>query len=137
VGEAEGGKGDLLDPIVLIATCGGEEAILQKICQTFLARLPDHLKSVRDAFHERDGPLLREAAHKLAGMVGAFSSVAGAAASKLEDHAAQGLLEEARPLVAKLETMGDELMRLVHGLSLDDLRRQAALAIERRYTAGS
>jgi hypothetical protein len=38
-------------------------------------------------------------------MVAAFSTAAGAVASDLEDHAAQGQIEEARPLVAQLETM--------------------------------
>jgi len=49
-------------------------------------------------------------------------------ASELEDHAAEGQLEEARPLAGKLEAMADELMRLVSGLSLDTLREQAGAA---------
>ena len=58
---------------------------------------------------ERDAVRLREAAHKLCGMVAAFSTVAGGVASDLEDHAAQGQLEEARPLVEQLETIAREL----------------------------
>ncbi len=59
-------------------------------------------------------------------MVAAFSTVAGTVASELEDRAAQGQLEEARPLVARLDTMAGELTRLVSGLSLDTLYDQAA-----------
>jgi CheY-like chemotaxis protein len=115
----------LLAPQVLLAACGDDAAILEKICQAFRARLPDHLQAVRDALRDRDAPRLREAAHKLAGMVAAFSTVAGGAASELEDQAAQGRLEEAEPLASRLESMAEELTRLVGGLSLDALRRQA------------
>src|SRR5438270_13915851 len=126
----------LLDPQVLLAACGGDPIILERICQAFRACLPDHLKAVQDALRDRDAPRLREAAHKLAGMVAAFSSVAGGVASDLEDLAAQGQLEEAHPLVARLEPMADELTRLVGGLSLDALRGQAETATEPVRTAG-
>ena len=68
---------------------------------------------------------LREAGHKLCGMVAAFSTVAGGVASELEECAAQDQLDEAGPLVEQLETMAQELMRAVDGLSLETLRRQA------------
>jgi CheY-like chemotaxis protein len=126
----------LLDPQVLLAACGGDAAILATICRAFHARLPDHLRAVQDALWERDAPRLREAAHKLAGMVVAFSTEGGGVASDLEDHAAQGQLEEARPLVARLEAMAGELLRLVGGLSLDALRSQAETAVEPSRTAG-
>ena len=58
----------------------------------------------------------------------AFSTVAGNVASDLEDHAAQGRLEEARPLVEQLEAMAQELLPLVGGLSLETLRHQAEAA---------
>ena len=115
----------LLDPRVLLAACGGDAAILERICQAFRAGMPDHLAPLQDALRERDTVRLREAAHKLCGMVAAFSTVAGGVASDLEDYAAQDLLEEARPLTGQLETMAHELMRAAGGLSLDTLREQA------------
>jgi len=118
----------LLDPRVLLAACGNDAVILEKICQAFRDRLPDHLTAVQDALRERDAVRLREAAHKLSGMVAAFSTVAGGVASDLEDHAAQGQLDEARPLVEKLETMADELVRLASGLSIETLRQQTGPA---------
>ena len=54
-----------------------------------------------------------------------FSTMAGDVASDLEDHSAAGRLEEARHLVERLETMCMELMRLVAGLSIDELQRMA------------
>ena len=106
---------------MLLAACGGDAGILEKICQVLRARLPDHLTAVQDALRERDAARLREAAHKLCGMVAAFSTVAGAVASDLEDHAARGQLEEAWPLVEQLETMARELIRQVDGLSIEVL----------------
>ena len=125
----------LLDPRVLLAACGGDAATLEKICQVLRARLPDHLTAVQDALRERDAVRLREAAHKLCGMVAAFSTVAGAVASDLEDQAARGQLEEARPLVEQLEAMARELIQQVDGLSIEALRDQAGAAGDRDRTA--
>jgi HPt (histidine-containing phosphotransfer) domain-containing protein len=118
----------LLDPRVVLAACGGDDAVLRRIAQAFHASLPDHVTAVKDALRDRDAPRLREAAHKLSGMVATFSTVAGGVASELEDHAARGQLEEAPPLATRLETMAEELMRLVSGLSLDALYDQAETA---------
>ena len=115
----------LLDQQVLLAACGGDAVILKKISQAFLARLPEQMKSVQGGLRDHDAARLREAAHKLAGMVAAFSTKAGGVASELEDQAAQGQLEEAESLVGQLEAMAPELIRLVDGLSLDVLQAPA------------
>jgi CheY-like chemotaxis protein len=114
----------LLDPDVLLAACGHDQIILDKICQAFRAHLPEHLQAVQEALRKRDAPRLREAAHKLCGMVAAFSTAAGRVASELEDHAAQDRLQEAGLLVEQLEMMGRELVQVVDGLSLETLRQQ-------------
>jgi PAS domain S-box-containing protein len=119
--EGEQTRQDLLDPGVLLAACGGDAAILEKICQTFVARLPDHLRAVQEAIAGSDAPRLRETAHRLCGMVSGFSTVAGGVASKLEDLAAENRLDEARPLVGQLDTMVQDLSRAVNGLSLENL----------------
>ena len=69
-------------------------------------------------------------------MVAAFSSEAGDVASELEDRAAQGQLQGARPLAAQLEAMAEALMRLTGGLSLDTLYRQAKDATQPGQTTG-
>jgi CheY-like chemotaxis protein len=114
----------LLDPGVLLAACGGDALILERICQAFQARLPDQLTAVRQALQEGDPGRLREAAHKVCGMVAAFSSVAGDVASEIEEEAARGQLEDARPLVGQLERMAQELLRVLGSLSLETLRHQ-------------
>jgi PAS domain S-box-containing protein len=128
----------LLAPDVLLAACGYDSVILEKVCQAFRASLPEHLNAVKDALSAGNAPRLREAAHKLCGALTAFSSVAGSLASDLEDHAARGELDQAPPLVEQLETMALELMRLVNGLSIDALRDQAgALASSERAAVPS
>src|SRR4051812_42515580 len=98
------------------------------MCRGFQTYLPGQLAEVSDALRGRDAPRLREAAHKLCSLLFAFSTAAGDVATDLEDHAAQGRLDEARPLVEQLEAMGKELLRLVGGLSLDALREQVGAA---------
>jgi hypothetical protein len=61
-------------------------------------------------------------------MMAAFSAAAGGVASDLEDRAAQGQLEEARPLAARLEAMAEALVQLVGGLSVEKLWEQAGAA---------
>jgi CheY-like chemotaxis protein/HPt (histidine-containing phosphotransfer) domain-containing protein len=113
-----------LDARVLSAACGGDDAILQSLCQALRANLPAELAAVTQAFQNRDAQRLREAAHKVCGMVSAFSSVAGDTASDLEDLAARGDLENARPLVEQLQLIGDRLVGLVaNGLTFESLQR--------------
>ena len=73
----------------------------------------------------RTAPRLHEAAHKLYGTITAFSTVGGAVASDLEDLAAGGQLEDARPLIKRLEAMVAELIEQVDGLSIESLPRPA------------
>jgi hypothetical protein len=53
----------------------------------------------------RDATRLSEAAHKLRGLLSASSTAAAAAVSDLEEVAARGDLDEARPLVERLVTL--------------------------------
>ena len=76
-------------------------------------------------------------AHKLCGMVATFSTAAGKVAAELEDHAAQGHLEAARPLVEQLETMIRQLVKMVGHLSLESLQRQAQVDESSRLIASS
>jgi CheY-like chemotaxis protein len=127
-----GERGSLLDPVAVLTACGDDAEGLRGMCQDFQAYAPAQLADVSDALRDRNAPRLRRAAHKFCPLLFAFSTVAGNVASDLEDHAAQGQLEEAQPLVERLETMTQELMRLVGGLSLETLRRQAEATDDRQ-----
>jgi two-component system, sensor histidine kinase and response regulator len=109
----------------LLAACGDDADGLRELCQDFQTYAPDRLADLRGALHDQDAPRLREAAHKLCGLLSAFSAVAGNAAADLEDHAALGQLDEAQPLVRQLESMTQELMREVDSLSYESLRSLA------------
>jgi two-component system sensor histidine kinase/response regulator len=118
----------LLDPVVLLAACGDDAEALRARCLDLRAYLPGRLVEVVDALHASDAPRLREAAHKLCGVLSVFSTTAAAVAMNLEDRAAVGRLEESLRLVKQLETMAQELLRLVDGLSIKTLRHQAGAA---------
>ena len=113
---------DLLDPAVLMAACGDDEACLRELCRDFGTYAPGRMAEVRRAFEAGDAPALREAAHRLCGLLSAFSTVARDAAADLEDDAARGRIDQARPLVDRLEAMAHELGRQVEELSIDRLR---------------
>src|SRR4029450_8271342 len=81
----ESRRRDLLDAAVLLAACGGDPTLLRRMCQTLIARVPDHLAALREALRDQDAPRLREAAHKCCGMLSEFSAAAGDLAGNLED----------------------------------------------------
>jgi CheY-like chemotaxis protein len=126
----------VLDPVAVLTACGDDEEALRRMCRAFETYLPVRLTEVGDALRAEDAPRLREAAHKLCALLFAFSTTAGNAASDLEDHAAQGRLDEAWPLVERLETMAPVLLRLAAGLSLETLRQQAEATGDVQRTAG-
>ena len=112
-----GDRSGLLDPVVLLAACGGDAEGLRELCEDLRAYAPARIAEVSDALRDRDAPRLREAAHKLCGLLSAFSTAAGDVASDLEEHAARGQLDEARPLGLQLEFMVRKLIRDVDDLS--------------------
>jgi two-component system sensor histidine kinase/response regulator len=115
----------LLDPSVLVASCGGDATMLRTMCRSLQSRVPEHLVAIRDAVRAQDASRLREAAHKFYGMLSAFSTVAGDLAGNLEDLAARGLLPEAIPVIEQLDQCATELAALAGGLTIDMLRNQA------------
>jgi two-component system, sensor histidine kinase and response regulator len=110
-----------LDPDVLLAACGSDRNMLMELCQDLRSYVPGRLAEVRDALQDHDATRLREAAHKLCGLLSAFSTAAANAASQLEDRAASGQLDAARPMASQLEVMTDDLIRQLQGVSLESL----------------
>jgi CheY-like chemotaxis protein/HPt (histidine-containing phosphotransfer) domain-containing protein len=127
---------DLVDRPVLLAACGGDAAMLRKMCRSLRSRVPEYLAAIRDAVRDQDALRLREAAHKFCGMLAAFSTVAGDQAASLEELAARGLLQEALPVVEQLDRCATELARLAGGLTIETLRKQAEPADDLNRTAG-
>jgi CheY-like chemotaxis protein/HPt (histidine-containing phosphotransfer) domain-containing protein len=127
----------LIDPMVLLAACGGDPAMLRKMCRSLQSRVPEYLATVRDALHDQDALRLREAAHKFYGMLSAFSTVAGDQAADLEDLAARRLLPEALPIMEQLDRCATELVRLAGGLTIETLRKLAEPADDPTRAAGT
>jgi HPt (histidine-containing phosphotransfer) domain-containing protein len=126
----------LLDPVTVLTTCGDDAEALHGMRRGFETYLPVRLTEVDDALRAQDAPRLRKAAHKLCALLLAFSKTAGNAASDLEDHAAQGQFEAARPMVERLKAMAQDLLTLVAGLSLERLRHQAKAAEDSPRASG-
>jgi HPt (histidine-containing phosphotransfer) domain-containing protein len=87
----------------------------------FRRALPDHLARVRAALGARDLNDLAEAAHKIVGTLGAFSTIAGAVASTIEDAARREDFDSCASLVGQLESMCAEVLEDTRGLTLDAL----------------
>lgn len=126
----------LLDAHALLTASGDDAEWLRGMCEDFENYVPVRLAEVSAALHNQDAPRLREAAHQLCALLFAFSAAAGDVASDLEDRAAQGQLEEARPLVEQLERIARELLGLVGCLTLETLHRQAEDGEERAEATG-
>ena len=125
-----------LDAPVLLAACGGEPTLLDSMCQTLTARVPEHLAALREALRDQDAPRLREAAHKSCGMLSEFSTMAGDLAGSLEELAAGTQLDKAARLLEHLDTIAHELVKQVDGITVEALRRQAEGMGENHATAG-
>jgi PAS domain S-box-containing protein len=126
----------LLDPVAVLIACGDDAEALRGMCQAFETYLPVRVAEVGDALRAQDAPRLRAAAHKLSALLFAFSKTAGNAALELENQATQGQLDEAGPLVERLEVMAQELLPFVCSLSLETLRQQAEARGDRQPAGG-
>ncbi len=113
----------LLAPQVLLASCGNDPIILQKICQALQAGLPAQLTEIQEALQGHDARHLREAAHKLCGTIAAFSTIAADVTSNLEDQAAAGQLTACHPLVEQLTTIVGQLIQQLDGISIESLQQ--------------
>jgi HPt (histidine-containing phosphotransfer) domain-containing protein len=113
----------LLDARVLLAACDGNGVILTKIVETLRAHLPPELLRAEACLQRQDAEALREAAHRLAGMVSAVSTAAASVASKLEDQAALGDLTEAPELIQQLDEMIRDVLVEVEHTTIEHLQR--------------
>jgi PAS domain S-box-containing protein len=112
----------LLDSAAIMDACGGDGAILDNICQAFRTSASSQVARVRSAFNDKDAMRLREAAHTLSSTLAAFSTVAGTAASQLEDEAARGQIDQCLPLVERLESICSELVKQSRDLAIETLQ---------------
>jgi Hpt domain len=110
--------------------------LLGEIGRNFRSNAPSLLAEVGCALRDHDAPPLHQVAHKLHGTITAFSTVAGVVTSDLEDLAARGQLEGARPLAERLGAMVGELIEQVDRLSIETLPDQVGNAGDPDRTVG-
>jgi CheY-like chemotaxis protein/HPt (histidine-containing phosphotransfer) domain-containing protein len=113
---------DLLDRPRLLATSGGDAVLLHKMIRSFLTNIPGHLASLGAAVQEENAAKVRETAHKLSGLVSAFSAPAARSVSQLEQMGAAGQLEGVSAEYQDICLMVDKLKAALKGLSIDSLR---------------
>ncbi|MGE0396436.1 MAG: PAS domain-containing protein [Kofleriaceae bacterium] len=111
----------LLDARAIVQMSGGRRAVLDRLCEVFRSNLPVQMAATRAALDASDLGTLRVVAHKLAGTLSAFSTVAGAIASALEDAAAARNLELCATLVSRLEAVSAQLLVDTRDLTLEAL----------------
>ena len=105
----------------VLATCGHDADILALMVSGILARLPRDLGVLRGAVGDGDLARIREAAHRLYGMVAAFSTLAGDEASAIEDRAEQGDGAPIEGRLARLEAILTELTRELPDITVSEL----------------
>jgi PAS domain S-box-containing protein len=115
----------LLDPVALLAACDADAELLRKMCRHFQSLVPSRLAEVREALRDRNAPRLREAAHKLGGMVSSFSATAAEAAALLERLGGEGRIEEATQTYSQLTEIVGKLISVLDTLSVEQLRSSA------------
>jgi HPt (histidine-containing phosphotransfer) domain-containing protein len=117
------GTNDLLDPAALLAACDGDAELLRRMCRHFQTFAPGRLAEVAEALRDRDSLRLREAAHKLGGMVSSFSATAAEAAALLVRLSGEGKIEEATQTNSWLTEMVERLVAEAETLSIEKLQR--------------
>jgi CheY-like chemotaxis protein/HPt (histidine-containing phosphotransfer) domain-containing protein len=111
-----------LDAATLLTACDGDEELLARMIAVFRASTPDGLERVATAVRDRNADGLREAAHRLRGVVSAFSTTAAEAALRLEQAGADRQLDGTDAISASLADMIGELTQLLDKLTVGELR---------------
>jgi two-component system sensor histidine kinase/response regulator len=115
----------LLDPMTLLAACGGEPLLLRKLIDSFQSRAPEHLADLRDAALRQDFSKLGRTAHQLRGMVSTFSTSIAASAGIIEQFATDQEADRALGQCTSLADRITALCRTLSGVSVEDLMRLA------------
>jgi PAS domain S-box-containing protein len=115
---------DLLDPAALLAACDGDGELLRKLCRHFQAFVPGRLAEVSEALRDRNALRLREAAHKLGGMVASFSATAAEIVALLGRLGSEGKIEEAIQTHSRLTEIVARVTSVLDTLSIDELQRR-------------
>jgi PAS domain S-box-containing protein len=112
----------LLDPAGLLTACDADPGLLGQMIAVFHDSAPAHVERIRAAIGDRNAAGLRESAHRLRGLVSAFSATAAQAAAALEQAGEAGQVDTAAERCSCLADMIGDLGRLLRGLSVEELQ---------------
>lgn len=126
--DASGTLPTLVDAEMLLAVCGADETVLEGLKAAFLENLPQQLDELRRFAAQGQLPQLREAAHKVAGMLRAFSRECGDLALAIEEAAIAGDEPSCRIGVERLLGDAGRLVREVEAMTFASLRQATPLA---------
>lgn len=100
-----------VDLAALLRWVAGDETLLHELVAIFVEDAPRHLRELRGALERHDAREVERISHGLKGVVANFGDVpARAVADELEEVARVERLEDAEPLVARLDV---ELARIL------------------------
>jgi hypothetical protein len=85
--------------------------------------MPANLEEVSEALRDRNTLRLREAVHKLGGMLSSFSAIAAEAAALLGRLGSEGKIEEAMQTHSRLTEIVARLISVLDTLSVKQLRQ--------------
>lgn len=110
-----------LDEELLLAACGSDNDTLAALCQAFSENMPGQMSLLARLVRQRDLPAVRELAHKLCGIVAAFSSQAGTLAAQLEEAAAEGHATASEALAGQLDAHVRRMLEALPRVSTEGL----------------
>jgi CheY-like chemotaxis protein/HPt (histidine-containing phosphotransfer) domain-containing protein len=115
---------EVFDAATLLTACDADPELLDKMIAIFRADASGHLDQLEAALRGGHATEVRELAHKLRGLVSAFSPVAAEAAGLLEQAAVAEQLDGMTSRYVTLAAMVKELGLVLNQLSLAELRTQ-------------
>jgi signal transduction histidine kinase/CheY-like chemotaxis protein/HPt (histidine-containing phosphotransfer) domain-containing protein len=107
---APAATGMVFDAAAALARMGGDRELLRYAVDLFLTECPNLLSGIREAIACDDPEALRRSAHTFKGKVGAFSTSAMEAASRLEQLSRTGDSQAIAVALATLESAAEQLL---------------------------
>jgi two-component system sensor histidine kinase/response regulator len=111
-----------IDKSTLLAACDGNEALLKEMIIVFQAEAPQQLAAIEVAIQREDSTQLREAAHKLKGLVSTFSFAAAAVFESLEQLGSDDHCTSAADQFSVAAQRVRELLSFLPSLTLEQLQ---------------
>jgi two-component system sensor histidine kinase/response regulator len=112
----------IVDAATLLASCGENPQLLRKMIASFETHAMRQLEEVGQAISAGDAEALAERAHKLVGLVSAFSTVCAREVARLEEMGLNSDLAGAAEQYRIAREAMERLVPLLQGLEIDKLR---------------